>query len=140
MDIARSEDVVSLPVLLAHPSLALSIVSHLPEGLLLVDVRLHDYPIVYCNSAFFELTGCRIDEVLGLPCLDCFQSLADADLVNNIEQHFRSTRPAKTEFISHCKRGTINRCELSLTPVYGNLGQASHMLMLFRASASWLTS
>lgn len=136
MDAKRSEDVAPLPVFLAQPTLALSIVSQIPAGLLLVDISSSRYPIVYCNSAFFDLTGCLMDEVIGMPALDCFGQLGDAELADMLLLHFLSQRGCHTEFVSRCKRGTIMRCELSITPVLGS-SRITHMLFLIQAATSW---
>lgn len=127
-----AQDAASLPVLLAQPALALNVVSHLPEAVLLIDSQHPEFPVVYSNSPFFELTGYSLDEVIGASCTDCFRELAGEATALKLQKHFDAGLNLRLEFLAYRKNGESFWGELSLTAIYDTRGQTSHMLLLIR--------
>lgn len=123
-----TEDAAPLPILLHKPNLAVSIVSRLPEALLLIDVNSPRCPIVYSNAEFAAISGYAVAELVGEPVAPLIRRLLGDELAEELHSRLFREQPLKTEVLLHPLVGEPRWCELVLSPVPESEGGATYML------------
>ncbi|MCL1471192.1 PAS domain S-box protein [Argonema antarcticum] len=97
-------------------------------GIVIADALLPDLPIIYCNSAFEQLTGYSTGEVLGRNC--CFLQGRDTDpsAVAQIREAVRDRRECRVVLKNYRKNGTHFWNQLTISPVSDASGSVTHFI------------
>ena len=105
-----------------------AVIRYSPVASVVTNPRLHDNPIIACNTAFIELTGYAEEEILGRNC----RFLAGPDTEPWISEKIKSAvyehKPVLVEIINHRKDGTPFRNAVLVAPVYDNDGALAWFL------------
>jgi PAS domain S-box-containing protein len=90
--------------------------------------RLHDNPVVACNQAFTDLTGYRIEDIIGQNCR--FLSRADPhpEIAQKIGISVREKRGVLFEVVNYKKDGTPFRNAVMVAPMFDENGEVSFFL------------
>lgn len=90
--------------------------------------RLHDNPVVACNKAFTDLTGYRLEDIIGQNCR--FLSRADPhpEIAAKIAQSVREKRGVLFEVVNYKKDGTPFRNAVMVAPMFDEKGEVNYFL------------
>ncbi|MCU1691594.1 MAG: domain S-box-containing protein/diguanylate cyclase protein [Frankiales bacterium] len=98
------------------------------SGVVVVDVRADDQPVLYVNPAFEAMTGYPGDEVVGRNCRLLQGEGTDPDAVRALSQAVRAGRQHTTVLRNYRKDGSPWWNELHLSPVHDDAGRLTHYL------------
>ena len=98
------------------------------SGVVVVDVRAGDNPMVYVNSAFEQMTGYAAVEVLGLNCRLLQGEQTEPAVVRALSLAIRRGEEHQCVLRNYRKDGTAWWNELHLSPVRNESGQLTHYL------------
>jgi diguanylate cyclase (GGDEF)-like protein/PAS domain S-box-containing protein len=98
-----------------------------PVGLIAVDMRHPDQPVVYANRAFEQMTGFPVAEVLGRNCrfLNCDR---DENQLARLRSAIRRGETFQTVLLNRRRDGTSFWNELTLTPLVSSSGRVTHYI------------
>jgi diguanylate cyclase (GGDEF)-like protein/PAS domain S-box-containing protein len=98
------------------------------NGILIADARAPDFPLLYVNRAFEELTGYEAAEVLGRNCRFLHADDAEQPGLRTVRECLHDFRPGRALLRNYRKDGTLFWNELSLYPVPGADGAPAYMV------------
>jgi PAS domain S-box-containing protein len=98
------------------------------SGLSITDARIADNPIVYVNPAFEHLTGYTAAEVMGRNCRFLQGASTDPAMVQAIRDGIRGQEATRVELVNYRKDGTPFWNELSISPIYDEIGRLTHFV------------
>ncbi|WPZ35987.1 PAS domain S-box protein [Thalassobaculum sp. OXR-137] len=87
-----------------------------------------DYPTVYINSAFTEITGYRPHEVLGRNCRFLNAGLEDQPELDIVRRALATGEPCTVTLRNRRKDGTILWNTLNLSPIRDRNGDITHFI------------
>lgn len=99
-----------------------------PLGMILVDARLPDRPIVYVNAAFERHTGYSLDEVVGKNCRFLQAGDHNQPALEILRAALRDQAPCTVTLRNYRKDGTLFWNELRISPIYGTDGSVTHFM------------
>ncbi|MFM9829289.1 MAG: LuxR C-terminal-related transcriptional regulator [Sphingomonas sp.] len=82
------------------------------------DPRLPDNPIIACNTAFCELTGYPVEEVVGRNCRFLSGPATEPWLTEEIRRGVREHRPVLVEILNYKRSGQPFRNAVLVAPIY----------------------
>ena len=94
----------------------------------LVDPRQPDYPVVFCNQAFCDLTGYGESEVLGRNCRFLQGRLTDPAAVRALREALQARRTVQVELWNYRKDGTPFWNAMFISPVFDAEGNLLYIL------------
>jgi PAS domain S-box-containing protein len=97
-------------------------------GIVISDARQPDCPIIYCNSAFLEITGYSRDEIIGRNCRFLQGTDTDPDAVEQIRQALRMERECQVVLKNYRKDGSLFWNQLTISPVRDQTGELTHYI------------
>jgi len=100
------------------------------EGIVILDVRAPDNPIVYVNSGFERQTGYRREDVLGQSARFIHGPHTDPAALARIRDAIDGGRPCTTELLSYRKDGTPFWNRISLSPIENEEGEITHFVSI----------
>ena len=109
--------VSGVQALVAHDR-HLRLVADSPVPSVISDPRLPDNPIVACNSAFCELTGYSVEEVVGRNCRFLSGPGTEPWLTEEICRGVREHRPVLVEILNYKRNGQPFRNAVLVAPIY----------------------
>lgn len=86
------------------------------------DALADDYPLIYANAQFFNVTGYRPSEVLGRNCRFLQGEKTEADAVEKIREGLRLKRVVTVRITNYRKDGTLFLNELTISPLFDGDG------------------
>ncbi len=86
-------------------------------GFTIVDARLANQPIVYCNPAFEKITGYSFREVVGRNCRFLQREGQDEAAKQELREAVRAGRPCQVLLRNYRKDGALFWNELTVSPV-----------------------
>ncbi|MUL38593.1 PAS domain S-box protein [Gloeocapsopsis dulcis] len=98
------------------------------NGIVIVDPRQPDSPIIYCNPAFERMTGYSQDEVLGYNCRFLQGPDTDPTALAEIRCALHEERECRVILKNYRKDGTPFWNELAIAPVQDANGQLTHFI------------
>lgn len=98
------------------------------QGILIVDARQHDFPIVYCNAAFLELTGYTKQETLGRNCRFLQGNDRNQEAIQQLRDAISNGTECTTTLRNYRKDGSLFWNELHLVPVRDESDSVTHFL------------
>ncbi len=96
------------------------------QGILIADATLPDFPIIYVNRAFCELTGYTQEEVIGRNCRYLQGQDTDPKAKAMIRHALRAGRAISLELRNHRRDGSAFWNALSLSPILNQAGEVTH--------------
>ncbi len=98
------------------------------EGLVIVDARQPDLPIVYVNPAFERLTGYAADEVLGRNCRLLQRDDVRQQGLDVIRESLRAESSCTVLLRNYRKDGTMFWNQLGIAPMHDASGRITHVM------------
>ncbi len=96
------------------------------DGLLIVDVRKREQPIIYVNPAYERITGYRAAEALGRNCRFLQGDDRDQHVLTEVRQALAQQRDCVVVLRNYRKDGSLFWNRLTLSPVRDALNEVSH--------------
>ena len=98
------------------------------SGIVITDWLQEDNPIVFCNSAFEEMTGYSQDEVLGRNCR--FLQAENREQIGRykLQEALSAGADCHIELANYRKDGTMFYNELYIAPIKNNQGVITHYI------------
>lgn len=93
------------------------------NGIVITDPNRPDNPIIYCNPAFAELSGFRIDQIVGRNCRFLQRDDRDQPEIAEIRKAIDEVRPITTVLRNYRKNGQVFWNELTVSPVHDASGK-----------------
>ena len=87
-----------------------------------------DRLITYANEAFTQITGYSLAEISGLPCSILQGPETSGETVSQMRVALSAVAPFHGEILNYRKDGTPFWNELSITPVFGDLGELTQFV------------
>ncbi|NJM89910.1 MAG: diguanylate cyclase [Hydrococcus sp. RU_2_2] len=114
----------------AQPQLSLQLIdraiSATPNAIVISDARIANYPIIYVNPRFEQMTGYSASEVIGKNCR--FLQRKDRKQVglNTIRQALREQKECRVVLRNYRKDGSLFWNDLSISPIRDESGEVTH--------------
>ncbi|MFW5748679.1 MAG: PAS domain S-box protein [Chloroflexota bacterium] len=99
-----------------------------PSGMILVDARQPDLPIVYVNTAFTKLTGYTLGEVVGRNCRFLQGDDHDQPGLMTLKAALKERVDCTVTLRNYRKDGRLFWNELRISPIYDPLGHVTHFI------------
>lgn len=93
------------------------------NGIVITDPNRPDNPIIYCNPAFAELSGFRIDQIIGRNCRFLQRDDRDQPEIAEIRKAISAAKPITTTLRNYRKNGQVFWNELTVSPVFDSSGK-----------------
>jgi len=100
------------------------------HGVIIVDARQPDLPIIFSNAAFSRITGYSSEEILGRNCRFLNDHHADPESLEEIRRGLREQRPTHVLIRNRRKNGSLFWNELHIAPVEDEHGEVTHFVGL----------
>ncbi|MFD0797329.1 PAS domain S-box protein [Maribacter chungangensis] len=98
------------------------------NGILIVDAKQHDQPIIYANRAFYEMTGYTSEEVMGKNCRFLQNNDRDQKAIGVMSTAIKNGEACQVTVRNYKKDGTLFWNELTITPVHDDKNELSHFI------------
>ena len=98
------------------------------NGIIIADAQQPDYPIIYCNPAFEEITGYSQAEILGRNCRFLQGPATDPTVTVQIRDALQNGRECRVVLKNYRKDGTPFWNELTISPVRDDAGRLTHFV------------
>lgn len=108
---------IKLPADLLDGSLADKALNAANDGITIADMKQKDYPLIFVNRAFEEMTGYNKEEVIGKNCRFLQGNLAQQPELSIIRKAIKNRKNCRVVIKNIKKDGTLFWNELSLAPI-----------------------
>ena len=98
------------------------------NGIVLVDARLPDFPVIYVNPAFEQITGYPAAEVIGHNCRFLQKHETKQPGLEELRQALRTGKSANVILRNYRKDGSAFWNELNISPIYDAEGMLTHFV------------
>ncbi len=98
------------------------------NSIIIVDAQQPDLPMIYCNNAFYKLTGYGRSEVLGRNCRFLQKDDQDQEGVGIIRKAIKERKTCQVLLRNYRKDGSLFYNELTVTPVINKEKQLTHFI------------
>lgn len=98
------------------------------NGVIICDAQHYDFPIIYVNKRFQQMTGYSEQEILGVNCRFLQGPETAAESVQRIRKALRTSTELRIEILNYRKDGTPFWNELQLAPVRDTNGFVTHYI------------
>lgn len=99
------------------------IISKIKSSVTVVDATLPDFPLMYVNEYFSELTGYSAEESIGQNCRFLQGPDTDPETVQHIREALIKQQSIKTEILNYTKHGQKFWNELNIDPIFDDSGE-----------------
>ncbi|MFJ2044562.1 MULTISPECIES: HAMP domain-containing sensor histidine kinase [Paenibacillus] len=99
------------------------IISKIKSSVTVVDATLPDFPLMYVNEYFSELTGYSAEESIGQNCRFLQGPDTDPETVQKIREALKKRQSIKTEILNYTKHGQKFWNELNIDPIFDDSGE-----------------
>jgi len=99
------------------------IISKIKSSVTVVDATLPDFPLMYVNENFTELTGYSAEESIGQNCRFLQGPNTDPETVQHIREALKKQQSIKTEILNYTKNGQKFWNELNIDPIFDDSGE-----------------
>jgi PAS domain S-box-containing protein len=94
-----------------------------PVCITIADAMQPDFPLIYANRKFLEVTGYDNDEIIGRNCRFLQGSATDRRVVDDLRQAIVAGKRAEVRFINYRKDGSEFLNHLVVVPVHDDAGR-----------------
>lgn len=98
------------------------------NGIVIVDARLPDLPVIYVNPAFERITGYSAAEVIGRNCRFLQGKDTNQPGVQQLRKALQEGTAANVVLLNYHKDGTHFWNELNISPIYDANGNLTHFV------------
>ena len=91
--------------------------------MILTDPNLPDNPIIFANTAFVELTGYSVDEVVGRNCRFLQGPNSDSEIISEVREAISHATDVAVEVLNYRKDGSSFWNALFVSPVFDDHGK-----------------
>jgi PAS domain S-box-containing protein len=98
------------------------------NGIIIVDAKHSNLPIIYCNAAFNEMTGYSRDEVMGINCQFLQNDDRDQEAIKIMAESIQKGEACNVIVRNYRKDGSLFWNDLSITPLYDKAEQLTHFI------------
>jgi PAS domain S-box-containing protein len=98
------------------------------NGILITDAQNRDQPVVYVNPGFEKITGYSSEEVIGRNCRFLQGSDRHQPNLEIVRQTIQQGTSCQVTLRNYRKDGTLFWMELSISPVYNDLGELTNFI------------
>ena len=98
------------------------------SGFLIVDARLPDQPIIYCNPAFEKITGYAFREVVGRNCRFLQKPGEEPEKLARLRAAIHAGETCQIVLRNYRKDGTLFWNELTVSPVKDKQGDVTYLI------------
>lgn len=98
------------------------------NGIVIVDARLPDKPVIYVNPAFEKMTGYGASEVMGKNCRFLQKNDRDQEELIKLRSAINAGEACSVILRNYKKDGTFFWNELSISPIYDAQQQLTHFI------------
>lgn len=98
------------------------------NGIIIADAILPDFPIIYCNNAFTEITQYSAEESIGKNCRFLQGPLTDPEKVRQVREALEKGTQCRLELRNYRKDGSLFWNELTITPIRDAMGVLTHFI------------
>lgn len=109
-----------------------------PEGIAICDALAPDYPVVYVNTAFEQMTGYGAAEVLGANLRLLQGTDRDQDGLRRVREALAGGEACRVLLRNYRKNGDLLWNEMHLQPMRGADGAVTHYVGFFRDASNRL--
>ncbi|SEK96086.1 HAMP domain-containing sensor histidine kinase [Paenibacillus sp. OK003] len=99
------------------------IISKIKSSVTVVDATLPDFPLMYVNEYFTQLTGYSAEESIGQNCRFLQGPDTDPETVQHIREALKKKQSIKTEILNYTKHGQKFWNELNIDPIFDDSGE-----------------
>ncbi|RAW14391.1 MULTISPECIES: HAMP domain-containing sensor histidine kinase [Paenibacillus] len=99
------------------------IISKIKSSVTVVDATLPDFPLMYVNEYFTQLTGYSAEESIGQNCRFLQGPDTDPKTVQHIREALNKQQSIKTEILNYTKNGQKFWNELNIDPIFDDSGE-----------------
>jgi methyl-accepting chemotaxis protein PixJ len=97
-------------------------------GITLADAQQPDYPLIYCNPAFEDMTGYTREETIGRNCRFLQGADTDPEALDEIRKALREQKGCQVRLKNYRKDGSAFWNELNVAPIRDKAGQVTHFI------------
>jgi PAS domain S-box-containing protein len=98
------------------------------NGIIVTDPKRADNPIIYANPGFNELTGFRLEEIIGRNCRFLQRDDRDQAALDVIREGIRNAQPVTAVVRNYRKNGRQFWNELTVSPVFDDSGDLTNFI------------
>lgn len=98
------------------------------SGIVIVDARQPDLPMIYANTTFLKLVGYDEDEILGKNCRFLQNKDKDQEGILMMRHAINEGLPCKVTLRNYRKDGTLFYNELTITPIKNKKNELTHFI------------
>lgn len=98
------------------------------NGIVITDARQPDFPIIYVNPAFEQMTGYAAAEIMGQNCRFLQGSDRDQPALNQVRTALQQGTNCSVTLRNYRKDGSLFWNELNISPITDDLGNITHFI------------
>lgn len=98
------------------------------NGMIIADATQDEYPIIYANPGFYELTGYSQEEVVGKNCRFLQGPGTSAEGIQTIRSALGKGEPCRVALLNYRKDGSTFWNDLQITPVVDHADKLTHFV------------
>ncbi len=98
------------------------------NGIIICDAQEEDFPIIFNNAAFSRISGYENSEIQGKNCRFLQNGDRQPEALHTIRKAIKDQVPCRTILRNYRKDGSLFYNELTLTPVFNDLGKTTHFI------------
>ncbi|MEH6512698.1 MAG: PAS domain S-box protein [Maribacter arcticus] len=98
------------------------------NGIVIVDAQQPNFPIIYCNFAFTEITGYSREEVIGENCQFLQNDDRDQEAIVTMAKAIKKGEECRVFLRNYRKDGTQFWNDLSITPLFNENQRLTHFI------------
>lgn len=115
-----------------NADLLLQAIELFDEGVIIIDARQHDYPIIYANKAFEKQTGYSESEIVRSSLLFVFKEIGGKDKLDRVKEFLQTKKASQTDFFLSHQDKTKYMARLSLAPLFSSSKQITHFVGILK--------
>ena len=98
------------------------------NGIVIADARLPDFPLIYTNESFLQMTGYSRDEVIGYNCRFLQGPETSPEAVLELHEAVQQGRRCQVQILNYRKDGSAFWNEVTVSPVQDAQGTLTHFV------------
>ncbi len=98
------------------------------DGIVIVDMRWSNQPVIYCNPAFTQITGYAVEEIVGQNCHILQGPETESSMRGVMRDAIQQAKPCHVVMRNYRRDGTPFWNEIFLAPVIDQNGHLTHMV------------